>query len=147
MKVLLQQDVAGHGKKGDLVTVSDGYARNYLLPRKLAFEATPDSINAYELHKKAEKAHLEQEKQKARENAKKLETCTVKVRAKAGSQGRLFGAVTGQEIAAALKEQFGMDVDKHKLVLDEPIKQYGIHPVKVKLGHEISTTIQVEVGE
>ncbi len=146
MKVILLQDVSGQGKKGQLVTVSDGYARNFLLPRKLAHEATTDALNAYHLHEKAQKEHLEFEKKKAKEAALKLETCTVKVHAKAGSQGRLFGAVTGQEVAAALQEQFGITIDKHKLVMD-PIKQYGIHSVKVKLGHEIATAIQVEVTE
>lgn len=147
MKVILQQDVPGQGKKGDLVTVSDGYARNFLFPRKLAAEATPGALNDYKLREKAKKEHAEREKEKARQAAEKLKTCTVKIHAKAGSQGRLFGAVTGQEIADALREQFGLEIDRHKLVLDEHIKQYGIYPVKVKLGHEISSVIQVEVGE
>ena len=147
MKVILQQDVSGQGKKGELISVSDGYARNYLFPRKLASEASAGALRAYEQEEKAKKdkqAHL---KEKAKEAAERLKTCTVKISAKAGSQGRLFGAVTGQEIVSALKEQFGLEVDKHSLVLEEQIKTYGVHPVKVKLGHEVSTTIQVEVGE
>ena len=147
MKVILQQDVSGQGKKGQLVNVSDGYARNYLFPRKLAAVATSGSIHSYELEEKAKKDKLAHQKEKAKEAAEKLKTCTVKIHANAGSQGRLFGAVTGQEIADALKAQFGMDIDRRKLVLDEPIKSYGIHTVKIKMGYEISTTIQVEVGE
>ena len=147
MKVILQQDVAGQGKKGELVSVSDGYARNYLFPRKLALKATPGAQRAYELEENAKKDKQAHDREKAQKAAERLKTCTVKIHAKAGSQGRLFGAVTGQEIADALKEQFGLEVDRHKLVLSEHIKTYGIHPVKVKLGHEVSATIQVEVGE
>ncbi|MDR3208214.1 MAG: 50S ribosomal protein L9 [Oscillospiraceae bacterium] len=147
MKVILQQDVQGQGKKGDLVNVSDGYARNYLFPRKLASEATSGALTEYKLREKAKADKLDSDKKRAQAAAEHLKTCAVKLTAKAGSQGRLFGAVTGQEIADALKAQFGLDVDKHKLVLDEPIKTYGLHTVKVKLGFEISTTIQVEVGD
>ena len=147
MKVILQQDVANQGKKGELVTVSDGYARNYLFPRKLAAEATAGAIHAYNLEQKAKQDKKAHDKAKAQAAAERLKVCTVKISAKAGSTGRLFGAVTGQEIAAALKEQFGLEVDKRQLALDEHIKTYGIHPVKVKLGHEVSTVIQVEVGE
>ena len=147
MKVILQQDVPNQGKKGELVNVSDGYARNYLFPRKLAFEASAGALRAYEQEEKAKKDKQVKDREKARAAAERLKTCTVKIHAKAGTQGRLFGAVTGQEIADALKEQFGLDVDRHKLVLEEHIKTYGVHPVKVKLGHEVSTMIQVEVGE
>ena len=147
MKVILQQDVPNQGKKGQLVTVSDGYARNYLFPRKLASEATAGALKAYELEEKAKKDKLAHQKEKAKQAAERLKACTVRIHAKAGSQGRLFGAVTGQEIVAALKAQFGLEIDRHKLVLSEHIKTYGIHPVKVKLGHEVSTVIQVEVGE
>ena len=147
MKVILQQDVPGQGKKGELVSVSDGYARNYLFPRKLAAAASAGALRAYELEEKAKKDKAAHDRDKAKEAAERLKTCTVKIHAKAGSQGRLFGAVTGQEIADALKEQFGLEVDRHKLVLEEHIKTYGVHTVKVKLGHEVSTTIQVEVGE
>ena len=147
MKVILQQDVSGQGKKGELISVSDGYARNYLFPRKLAAEASAGAMRAYEQEEKAKKDKKVKDKEKAKEAAERLKTCTVKIHAKAGSQGRLFGAVTSQEIVAALKEQFGLDVDKRNLVLDDHIKTYGIHPVKVKLGYEVSTTIQVEVGE
>ena len=147
MKVILQQDVPGQGKKGELINVSDGYARNYLFPRKLASIATSGAIHSYELEELAKKEKAAHEIEKAKLAAQQLKTCTVKIHAKAGTAGRLFGAVTGQEITDALKEQFGLEIDRHKLVIGEHIKTYGIHPVLVKLGREVSTTIQVEVGE
>ena len=147
MKIILQQDVPGQGKKGELINVSDGYARNYLIPRKLAVKATDGAMHSIELEEKAKKIKQEQDKEKAREAAERLRSCTVRIHAKAGSSGRLFGAVTGKEIVEALKEQFGLEIDRHKLTIPEHIKTYGIHLVKIKLGSEISTTIQVEVGE
>lgn len=147
MKVILQQDVAGQGKKGALVSVSDGYARNYLFPRKLAVEATPDALNAYKIQERAKAEHLEHEKDLARQAAERLKTCNVKLSAKAGPGGRLFGAVTSAEIADALKEQFGVELDKRSLVVPEPIKHYGVYKLKAKLGHEISATLTVEVTE
>ncbi len=147
MKVILQQDVSGQGKKGELVNVSDGYARNYLFPRKLAVEATPDALNTYKLHEKAKADHLAHEKELARAAAEKLKTCNVKISAKAGAGGRLFGAVTSSEIADALKAQFGVEMDRRSLVIPEPIKHYGVYTLKAKLGHEVSATLTVEVGE
>ena len=147
MKVILQQDVKGQGKKGQLVEVSEGYGRNYLLPRKLASEATTDNINALKLKEKARAAQIEKEKAQAMENAKKLEGVQVVVRAKAGSNGKLFGAVTSQEISNALKEQFGIEVEKNKIVQAEPIKNYGSYTVKAKLGYEISGSVNVLVVE
>ena len=147
MKVIFHEDVKGQGKKGELKEVSDGYARNYLLPRKLASEATADNINALKLKEKAKAAQIAKEKAQAEENAKKLGGVQVIIKAKAGNAGKLFGAVTGKEIAAALKEQSGMDVDSKKLVLDQPIKTFGSFEVKAKLGFEISGTVYVLVTE
>ena len=127
--------------------VSDGYARNYLLPRGLAAEATADNINALKLKEKARAAQIEKEKAQAMENAKKLEGVQVVVRAKAGSNGKLFGAVTSQEISNALKEQFGIEIEKNKIVQAEPIKNYGSYTVKAKLGYEISGSVNVLVVE
>ena len=147
MKVIFLADVRGQGKKGELKEVSDGYARNYLLPRKLVQEATADNINAMKLKEKAKKAQMEKDKAAAMENAKKLENIVVKIAAKAGNGGKLFGAVTSKEISDALKEQHDMIIEKNKIVQDEPIKSYGSYEVKCKLGFEISGTIHVVVTE
>ena len=147
MKVIFQQDVKGQGKKGELKTVSDGYARNYLLPRGLAMEATNDNLNAYKLKEKAKAAQIAKEKAAAQEAAEKLSAVQVKISAKSGGSGKLFGAVTSKEISDALKEQFDLDIDSKKIVQAEPIKSYGAYEVKAKLGHEISGTIHVLVVE
>lgn len=147
MKVIFNTDVRGQGKKGELKEVSDGYARNYLLPRKLASEATADNINALKIKEKAKAAQLAKEKAQAQEYADRLSGVQVLVKAKAGSSGKLFGAVTSQEISNALKEQFGMDIEKNKIVQSEPIKNFGNYTVKAKLGFEISGTINVLVVE
>ncbi|QNL44462.1 50S ribosomal protein L9 [Oscillibacter hominis] len=147
MKVILQQDVRGQGKKGQLVEVSEGYARNFLLPRKLAVPATADAINTMNLKEKAKKAEEARLKAQAEEIAEKLKECQVRVTAKAGNGGRLFGAVTTKEIAEALAQQYQLDVPKQKLVLDEPIKSFGTFQVKAKLGYEVSGTVYVLVTE
>jgi len=147
MKVILQQDVKGQGKKGELKEVSDGYARNFLLPRKLAIIATADNLNTMKLQEKAKKAQIEKEKAAAKEIAEKLKGCTVKIQAKAGTSGKLFGAVTSKEIADALQAQFGIELEKNKIVQAEPIKTFGSFEVKCKLGHEISSTLKVMVSE
>ena len=147
MKVILQQDVKGQGKKGEMVEVSDGYARNYLLPRKLAVQATTDNLNAFKLKEKAQAAQIEKEKQEARDTAEKLSKCVVKISAKAGNAGKLFGSVTSKEIAEALKEQFQIDIEKNRIVQSEPIKAFGTYEVKCKLGYEITSTIHVVVKE
>ena len=147
MKVILQQDVKGQGKKGELKEVSDGYARNFLFPKKLAVEATADNINTMKLQEKAKQAQIAKEKAEAKENAEKLKECTVKIAAKAGSNGKLFGAVTSKEISDALAAQFNIEIEKNKIVQAEPIKTYGSFEVKVKLGHEISATLKVMVVE
>ena len=147
MKVIFNVDVKGKAKKGELKEVSDGYARNYLLPRKLASEATADNINALKLKEKAKAAQMAREKAEAEANAAKLGEITVTIRAKAGGAGKLFGAVTSQEISAALKEQHGIEFEKNKIVQAEPIKTFGAYQIKAKLGYEVSGTINVLVIE
>ena len=146
MKVVFNVDVRGQGKKGEIKDVSDGYARNYLLPRGLAMEATADNLNAYKLKEKAKATQMAKEKAAAMEAAEKLGAVQVKV-AKAGGSGKLFGAVTSKEISDALKEQHGLEIDSKKIVQAEPIKSYGAFDVKAKLGYEISGTIHVLVVE
>ena len=134
MKVILNVDVKGQGKKGELKEVSDGYARNYLLPRKLATEATADNLNAFRLKEKAKAAQIAREKAEAEENAKKLGAIQVKIAAKAGSNGKLFGSVTSKEISDALHEQFDLTIEKQKIVQAEPIKSFGAYEVKCDSG-------------
>lgn len=147
MKVIFNVDVKGQGKKGEIKEVSDGYARNYLLPRNLATAATADNLNAIKLKEKARSAQLAKEKALAEENAKKLEGIVVQIAAKAGQGGRLFGAVTSQEISDKLREQHGIEIEKNKIVQTEAIKHFGHFEVKAKLGYEISGTISVLVTE
>lgn len=147
MKVILQQDVKGHGKRGQMVEVSDGYARNFLLPKKLAVPASADNMNKMIMQDKAKAAQIAQEKAEAEAVAQRLRECVVKIPAKAGGSGRLFGAVTSKEISEALEAQFGLQVSKSKIVQEEPIKNFGSYELKCKLGHEISGTIYVVVTE
>ena len=147
MKVIFSVDVRGQGKKGEMKEVSDGYARNYLLPRGLAVAATQDNLNAMKLRDAAKKRQMELEKAAAEENAKKLEGIIVKVKAKAGDSGRLFGSVTSKEISDALAEQHGIVIEKNKIVQSEPIKSFGSYEVKCKFGYEISGVIHVLVIE
>ena len=147
MKVIFNVDVRGQGKKGDMKEVLDGYARNYLLPRKLASEATADAVNAFKLREKAKAAQIARDRALAEENAKKLAGVVVQVQARAGQGGRLFGAVTSQEISDALREQHGIEIEKNRIVQPEPIKQFGSYEVKARLGSEVSGTINVLVTE
>ena len=147
MKVILQQDVKGQGKKGQMVEVSEGYGRNFLLPRKLAIPATADAINTMNLKEKARKAEEARQKAEAQEVAEKLKECTVKLTAKAGNGGRLFGAVTTKEISEGLQKQYGIAIPKQKLVLDDPIKAFGGYQVKAKLGFEITAIVKGSVTE
>ena len=147
MKVIFNTDVRGQGKKGEMKEVSDGYARNYLMPRGLASPATADAVNALKLKEKAKAAQMAKEKAAAEENAKRLSGVVVQISARAGQGGRLFGAVTSQEIAEALREQHGIEIEKNKIVQAEPIKQVGSYEVKAKLGYEVSGTINVLVTE
>ena len=146
MKVILLQDVKGKGKKGQLIEVSDGYARNFMLPKKLAIEATADAINTKNMNDKATAERIAKEKAAALELSNKLRTMTLIVTAKGGGQGRLFGAVTNAEISAALEKQ-GIKLDKRKIVLNENIKNVGTYTVTCKLGYEISAPLTVKIVE
>ena len=147
MKVILTQDVRGQGKRGQMIEVSDGYARNFLLPRKLAQEATADNVNTMKMNDKAKAEQAAREKAQAQEIAEKLKNITVEIKAKSGNGGRLFGSITSQEVSDALKKQAGISVDKKKIVQDEPIKSFGDFSLKAKLGYEIVATISVHVSE
>ena len=147
MKVILKADVRGKGKKGQMIEVAEGYARNFLMPKGLAVLATADAVNTMRLQEKAKAQADAEAKAAATEIAEKLKGMQVKVVSKGGEGGKLFGAVTGREISAALKEQHGVDIDSKKLVLDEPIKSFGSYQVKAKLGFEISGTVYVIVTE
>ena len=147
MKVILLQDVKAQGKKGEMIEVSDGYARNFLFPKKLAVEATTDALNAKKNADAAAARRIELDKAAAREAQKKLESCKVVIRAKAGTGGRLFGSVTTKEISDALKAQFGMDIPKGKLQLADPIKSFGTFQAKAKLYTDINGTVTVQVIE
>ena len=147
MKVILQQDVKGQGKKGQMIEVSEGYARNFLLPRKLAVLATADAMNTMMLQEKAKKAEEARQKAEAEAIAEKLKSAQVKVSARAGANGKLFGAVTSKEVSDALMAQHKIELAKQKIVLDEPIKSFGTYQLKAKLGHEVTGTIHVIVTE
>ena len=147
MKVILTQDVKGKGKKGQMIEVSDGYARNFMLPRKIAIEATADAVNTMRMNDKATAERIAREKAEAMETGKKLRELTVTVTAKGGGAGRLFGSVTNQEIADALKNQPGIALDKRKIVIAEPIKNVGTYTVTCKLGYEITAPLTVKIQE
>ena len=147
MKVILQQDVKGQGKKGQMIDVAEGYARNFLMPRKLAVLATADAMNTMMLQEKAKRAEEARLKAEALEIAEKLKGVQVKIAARAGANGKLFGAVTTKEVSDALMAQHGIEIVKQKIVLDDPIKSFGGYQLKAKLGHEVSGTINVMVTE
>ena len=147
MKVILLQDVKGKGKKGQMAEISDGYARNFLLPRKLAMEATPDAINTMRMNDKAAAEKAARERAEALEISKKLREMTVVVTAKGGGAGKLFGSVTNQEIADELKGQSGIALDKRKIVVSDPIKNVGTYTVQCKLGYEITAPLTVKIEE
>ena len=147
MKVILKADVRGKGKKGQMIEVAEGYARNFLMPKGLAVLATADAVNTMRLQEKAKAKADAEAKAAATEIAEKLKGMQVKVVSKGGEGGKLFGAVTGREISAALKEQHGVDIDSKKLVLDQPIKSFGSYEVKARLGYEVSGTVYVHVIE
>ena len=147
MKVILLQDVKGKGKKGQMIEVSDGYARNFMLPRKVAIEATPDAVNTMRMNDKAAAEKAARERAEAVEISKKLRAMTVVVTAKGGGAGRLFGSVTNQEIADALAKASGIKLDKRKIVISDPIKSVGTYTVNCKLGYEISAPLTVKIEE
>ena len=146
MKVILLQDVKGKGKKGQMLEVSDGYARNFMLPKKLAIEATPDAINTMRMNDKATQERIAREKAEALATSKKLREMTVVVKAKGGGAGRLFGSVTNAEIAEALSKM-GVKLDKRKIVLNETIKNVGTYTATCKLGYEITAPLTVKIEE
>ena len=147
MKVILQQDVKGKGKKGQMIEVSDGYARNYMLPRKIAIEATPDNVNTMRMNDKALLERQTKERAEAVRIMNEMKEATLTLRVKGGGAGRLFGSVTTQEISEALKEQMHIEIDKRKIVLDEAIKNVGTYTVKCKLGYEVVGNLKVKVEE
>ena len=147
MKVILLQDVKGKGKKGQLLEVSDGYARNFMLPKKLAIEATTDAINTMRMNDKATQERIAKEKAEALALSKQLREMTLVVTAKGGGAGRLFGSVTNQEIADSLKAKAGITLDKRKIVIADPIKNIGTYTVTCKLGYEINAPLTVKIEE
>lgn len=147
MKVILLQDVKGKGKKGQMIDVSDGYARNYMLPRKMAVEATADAVNTMKMNDKAAAEKAAKERAEALDVSHKLREMTLIVKAKGGGAGRLFGSVTNQEIADALKASAGIVLDKRKIVISDPIKNVGTYTVTCKLGYEISAPLTVKIEE
>ena len=147
MKVILLQDVKGKGKKGQLLEISDGYARNFLLPRKMAVEATADAVNTKNMNDKAAAEKAAKERAEALAISKQIREMTLTVTAKGGGAGRLFGAVTNQEIADALKAASGIALDKRKIVLSDPIKNVGTYTVTCKLGYEITAPLTVKIVE
>lgn len=147
MKVILLQDVKGKGKKGQMLEISDGYARNFLLPRKLAVEATADAVNTKKMNDKAAAEKAAKERAEALEISRQLREMTLVVKAKGGGAGRLFGSVTNQEIADALKEKSGIALDKRKIVINDQIKSVGTYTVQCKLGYEITAPLTVKIEE
>lgn len=147
MKVILLEDVKNVGKKGQLVNASDGYAKNFLFPKKLAVEATKSNMNDLELKKKAEEKRKQQELEEARELAKQMEAKEVIVSVKTGENGKTFGSVTNKEIAEALEKQTGLKVDKKKIVLEEPIKMVGSRTVILKIHPQVNAEINVKIME
>lgn len=146
MKVILKQDVKNLGKKGELVNASDGYARNYLFPKGLAVEANATAMNDFKNKENAKKYHKAEEIKAAEADAAKLEGKTFKLTAKAGANGRLFGSVNAKDVAAKIKEELGIDIDKRKIVMDD-IKQFGTTEAQIKVYQGITARVYVQVAE
>ena len=145
MKVILKQDVSGTGKAGDIVNVSDGFARNMLIPRGLALEATDGNIKTLEKQKEQQEKKAQENKANAEKMAEDLKSKKVVIKAKAGEGGKLFGAITGKDVADAIKAQLGLDFDKKKIDLGNPIKTLGTYSVDIKLYPEVKSSLSVEV--
>jgi large subunit ribosomal protein L9 len=145
MQVILVEDVAGKGKAGDIVKVSDGHARNYLLPRGIAIPATDANIKTIEHRKEKLAADRAKSLEEAQAAAEKLDSISVTIESKSGEGGRLFGSITSQDIADAINDQHGVFIDKRKIVLEAPIKTTGVHPVVVKIFPEVTATVRVLV--
>ena len=147
MKVILQQDVNGKGKKGQMIEVSDGYARNYMLPRKIAVEATADNINTMRMTDKARIDRETRERAEAIATRDRMKEITVNLKAKGGGAGKLFGSVTAQEIADTLQAQEGISLDKRRIIMDEAIKNVGVYTIRCKLGYEVIGSFKLDVKE
>ena len=147
MKVILMQDLKGKGEKGDIVNVSDGYARNFLFPKNAAIEANAENTRDLELKRRSEERKKKVEMDKAREIAKSLSSATIVIKAKSGENGKLFGSITNKEIAEELNAQHKLSIDKKKIVLDEPIKTLGVREVEVKIYPEITAKVKVRIEE
>lgn len=147
MKVIFLKDVKGQGKKGEVKEVPDGYANNYLFKNNLAEEATPANLRKLKARQKKEKEREQAEKEAAQQLKEQLEKITVKIEAKAGDGGRLFGSITSKQIADELKKKHDIKIDRRKIDLKEPLRSLGHHQVDVKLHHEVSGTIRVHVVE
>lgn len=147
MKVILLEDVKSLGKKGEIVNVSDGYARNFILKTKKGVEANSANLNTLKLQKANDEKIAKENYENAKELGAKLSSAPVTIKIKAGEGGKLFGAIASKEIAAALKDQHGLEVDKKKIVLEDPIKELGTHTVKVKLHKDVTAQLTVNVTE
>ena len=147
MKVILLEDVKSVGKKGELVNASDGYAKNFLFPKKLAVEATKSNLNDFELKQKAEAKRKKEELEKAQNMAKELENKTVTVKVKTGENGKLFGSVTNKEVAEEIVKQTGMEIDKKKVSIGDPIKMVGERTAVIKLHPKVSAEITIKIVE
>lgn len=147
MKVILKQDVKGIGKKGEVINTSDGYARNFLFPRNLAVEATEGNIKNVETLKANEAKKKAEELQKAKDLAKKISEYTINIEVKAGENGKLFGSITSKDIADEIKKKYKLDIDKKKVVLEEPIKTAGVYTVEVKIYPEVSAKMKVNIAQ
>lgn len=147
MKVILLQDVKSVGKKGDILDANDGYARNFLLPKKMAVPATPDNLNNLKLQKNNQEKVAQEQLEAAQNFAKELESKEIVLAIKAGEGGRTFGSVSSKEIAQAFKDQCGMEIDKKKIQMEEAIKSFGVFEVKVKLHPKVTGTLKVKVKE
>ncbi|MBR5742410.1 MAG: 50S ribosomal protein L9 [Clostridia bacterium] len=145
MKVILKADVKGQGKKDQVVNVSDGFARNYLFPKGLAVEANAANLNMVKQKASSDAHKLLENREKTREMREELKKASLKIAAKGGSNGKLFGSVTSKEISEALKEQYGMEIDRRMIALEEPLKQFGEYEVKVKLFEEVNAVMKVEL--
>lgn len=147
MQVILLEDVKSLGKKGEVVKVSDGYAKNMLLPKKLGVEATQKNLNELKNQQKRESIVAQQQLDEAKAYGEKIGKETVQLTMKAGEGGRVFGSISSKEIATAAKEQFGFDIDKKKLQMPEPIKAFGTYEIPVKLHPQVTATLKVKVQE
>ncbi len=147
MKVILLADVKGQGKKNDVIEVSDGYGKNFLIPRKLAKPADAQSLNDVKVKEEAKRYRLETEKKEAQALAEKLKTLEIKIPASSGGDGRLYGSITAKDISERLRADYGIDIDKRKIVMNDPIKAYGKYPLDVKLYPEVVGKITVSVVE